>query len=117
MFMNKINLTKHFCTFILLSGTLFAQIFCSEISGVRRIHFSRGRNTFEGGQKKNQGGQTRARRARKNCLPPLFSFLPPRQNSFLPPGRIHFCPPCRIRFCPRGRTDKRGGGGRIPYYT
>ena len=52
----------------------------SHYSGVRRIYFSRGRNTFE-------GGQTRARRARKNFLPPLFSFLPPRQNSILPPGQ------------------------------
>ena len=54
---------------------------------------------FRGCRKIIRGGQTRARRARKNCLPPLFFF----------------CPPGRIQFCPCGRTDKRGGGK--PYYT
>ena len=42
----------------------------STVSGVRRIYFSRGRNTFEGGQKKNQGADSSPKGAKKFSAPP-----------------------------------------------
>ena len=55
--------------------------------GVTSFFFRQGRIKKQGGQKKKQVGQNRARRARKIFLPPLFYFLPPRQNSILPLGQ------------------------------
>ena len=49
------------------------------LSGVRRIYFSRGRKKINHGQKKNQGEQNRARRARNFFLPPSFFFAHPAE--------------------------------------
>ena len=60
----------------------------------------RAQDLFQQGQKKNQGWQTRARRARNFFLPPLFLFLPPPAEFNSAPG-----------------AEETRGQGRKPYYT
>ena len=84
-------------------------------SGVRRIYFSRGRNTFEGGQKKNQGG-----RLAKNFCPPVFFSAPPAEFNSAPPAEFTSAPPAEFTSAPPAEFDfspgaeltkERGGRG------